>query len=175
MAKFIVKATEERKQLKSELELYITNNVIHDLAFFEQNSDFVIEIKQDGISGATHLKTSFYDQNEDIQLILRGIVGEFIDNGFKDASWPSKGYSKTVHEKPTLLIYTGRNGQEIDQELWAELIANGIFKHFRKDDVVVPNRKKERSGHIKRTFEKQHYDRNYNQENTNNVSKLFKR
>lgn len=175
MAKFIVKATEERQQLKSEIELYISNSVIHDLSFFEQNADYIIDLRQDGISGATFLKTSIYDQNEEIIAILRSIVREFLDNGFKDASWPSKAYSKATHSNPTLIIHTGRIGQDIDQELWAELITNGIFKHFRKDDVVVPNRKKERSGHIKRTFEKQHYDRNYKQEGTNNINKLFKK
>jgi hypothetical protein len=175
MANFFVKSSEERKYLKNEIELYLESSIAHNLSFYEQNADFVIDIRQDGTSGKTGLKTALYDSNEEIVKMHQSIVKNFIDAGLKDAEYPVRIYTKEKFEKPTLLLYTGRKNQGIDEELWAELIMNGIFSYFRFDDIVVPHKRKEKSSTVKRTFEKTNYNRNFEQKSTNNASKLFKR
>jgi len=175
MAKIFIKSDENSEQVKDFLKKYIRKETVHNLSVHEQNADVCISLFIPEYPEEQRFNAYFYNNSENMQELADRIYyqcskAEIKTRPVSKKSMPREEY-EIDYKCPTLSINLTNDSVEIDEEVYALVIGQGIVSYFNPGAVFDTFSVKDK---IKKPGDKSFVNRKYIQEPTNNSRMLFK-
>ena len=176
MAKIYIKSDEYSELVKTFLKKYIRQSTPHNLAVHEQNADicislFILEYPEEELFNAY-----FYNNDQNMQELSDRIYYQCSKAEIKTKPVAKRSIPREQYDMdfkcPTLGINLTNDSKEIDEEVYALVIGQGIVSHFAPGTVFDTFSVKDK---IKKPGDKNFVNRKYIQESTNNYKILFKK
>ena len=175
MAKIYIKSDEYSEPVKTFLKKYIRQNTPHNLAVHEQNADICITLLIPEYPAEELFNAYLYNNDQNMQELADRIYyqcskAEIKTRPVSKKSMPREEY-EIDYKCPTLSINLTNDSVEIDEEVYALVIGQGIVSYFNPGAVFDTFSVKDK---IKKPGDKSFVNRKYIQEPTNNSRMLFK-
>jgi len=176
MANIYIKSDENSKLVKDFLKKYIRQETVHNLSVHESNADFCISLKIPEYPAEERLNSYFYNGSEMLEDLSSKIYyqcskADILTRPVKKKSMPRKEY-EIDFKCPTLIINLTNDSKEIDEEIYALVIGQGIVSMLNPGTVFNTFSVKDK---VKKPGDKNFVNRKYIQESTNNSKLLFKK
>ena len=176
MAKIYIKSDEYSEPVKTFLKKYIRQETVHNLSVHEQNADICISLFIPEYPAEQRLNAYFYNNADGMQELADRIYYQCSKAEIKTRPVSKKSMPRDEYEIdfkcPTLCINLTNDSVEIDEEVYALVIGQGIVSHFSPGTVFDTFSVKDK---IKKPGEKSFVNRKYIQEPTSNSRILFKK
>ena len=176
MAKIYIKSDEYSNSVKDFLEKYIRQNTPHNLSVHEGNADICISLFIPEYPAEQRFNAYFYNNAEGIQELADRIYYQCSKAEIKTRPVSKKSMPRDEYEIdfkcPTLCINLTNDSIEIDEEVYALVIGQGIVSFFNPGTVFDTFSVKDK---IKKPGDKSFVNRKYIQEPTSNSRLLFKK
>ena len=176
MAKIYIKSDEDSELVLDFLEKYIRQSTAHNLAVKEENADFCISLFIPEYPAEERLNTHIFNNVEGMEDLANKIYyqcskAEIKTRPVSKQSIPREEY-ESYFKCPTLVINLTNDSKEIDEEVYALVIGQGIVSYLNPGAVFDTFSVKDK---IKKPGDKSFVNRKYIQEPTNNTKILFKK
>ena len=176
MAKIFIKSDENSEPVKDFLKKYIRQETVHNLSVHEQNANVCISLFIPEYPEEQRFNVSFYNNAENMQELADRIYYQCSKAEIKTRPVSKKSMPRDEYEIdfkcPTLIINLTNDSIEIDEEVYALVIGQGIVSHFNPGATFDTFSVKDK---IKKPGDKSFVNRKYIQEPTNNSRILFKK
>lgn len=176
MAKIYIKSDEYSTPVKEFLEKYIRQNTSHNLSVHEGNADICISLFIPEYPAEQRFNAYFYNNAEGMQELSDRIYYQCSKAEIKTRPVSKKSMPRDEYEIdfkcPTLCINLTNDSVEIDEEVYALVIGQGIVSYFNPGTVFDTFSVKDK---IKKPGDKSFVNRKYIQEPTSNSRLLFKK
>lgn len=176
MAKLFIKSDEYSEPVKTFLKKYIRQNTPYNLAVHEQNADFCISLFIPEYPAEERLNTHIFNNVEGMEDLANKIYYQCSKAEIKTRPVTKQSISREEYESyfkcPTLVINLTNDSKEIDEEVYALVIGQGIVSYLNPGTVFDTFSVKDK---IKKPGDKSFVNRKYIQEPTNNTKLLFKK
>ena len=176
MAKLYIKSDENSKLVAELLEKYIRQSTAHNLSVKEENADFCVSLKITEYPEEQRLNAYFYNNAENMQDLADKIYYQCSKAEIKTRPVSKKSMPRDQYEIdfkcPTLCINLTNDSIEIDEEVYALVIGQGIVSHLSPGTVFDTFSVKDK---IKKPGDKNFVNRKFVQEPTSNSRLLFKK
>jgi hypothetical protein len=176
MAKIYIKNDEDSRFVKDFLKKYIRQETVHNLAVHEQNADICISLFIPEYPAEERFNAYFYNNTENLQELADKIYYQCSKAEIKTRPVAKRSIPRDQYEIdfkcPTLGINLTNDSKEIDDEIYALVIGQGIVSHFAPGTVFDTFSIKDK---VKKPGDKSFANRKYIQESTNNSRILFKK
>jgi len=176
MAKIYIKSDEDSSLVKDFLEKYIRQNTHHNLSVHEGNADICISLFIPEYPAEQRFNAYFYNNAENMQELADRIYYQCSKAEIKTRPVSKKSMPRDQYDIdfkcPTLSINLTNDSVEIDEEVYALVIGQGIVSHFSPGTVFDTFSVKDK---IKKPGDKSFVNRKYIQEPTSNSRLLFKK
>lgn len=176
MAKIYIKSDEDSRLVKDFLKKYIRQETVHNLAVHEQNADICISLFIPEYPAEERFNAYFYNNTENLQELADKIYYQCSKAEIKTRPVAKRSIPRDQYEIdfkcPTLGINLTNDSKEIDDEIYALVIGQGIVSHFAPGTVFDTFSIKDK---VKKPGDKSFTNRKYIQESTNNSRILFKK
>lgn len=176
MAKIYIKNDENSRLVKDFLKKYIRQETVHNLAVHEQNADICISLFIPEYPAEEKFNAYFYNNTEGIQELADKIYYQCSKAEIKTRPVAKRSIPRDQYEIdfkcPTLGINLTNDSKEIDDEIYALVIGQGIVSYFAPGTVFDTFSVKDK---VKKPGDKGFTNRKYIQESTNNSRILFKK
>ena len=176
MAKLFIKSDEYSEPVKTFLKKYIRQNTPYNLAVHEQNADICISLKIPEYPAEERLNTHFFNNVEGMEDLANKINYQCSKADIKTRPVSKQSIPREEYEAffkcPTLVINLTNDSKEIDEEVYALVIGQGIVSYLNPGTVFDTFSVKDK---IKKPGDKSFVNRKYIQEPTNNARILFKK
>jgi len=176
MAKLFIKSDEYSEPVKTFLKKYIRQNTPYNLAVHEQNADFCIKLNIPEYPAEEKFNAYFYNNTEGMEDLANKIYYQCSKADIKTKPVSKKSMSKEEYDLdfkcPTLIINLTNDSKEIDEEVYALVIGQGIVSYLNPGTVFDTFSVKDK---IKKPGDKSFVNRKYIQEPTSNTKLLFKK
>jgi hypothetical protein len=176
MANIYIKSDEDSSLVKDFLEKYIRQNTHHNLSVYEGNADICISLFIPEYPAEQRFNAYFYNNAENMQELSDRIYYQCSKAEIKTRPVSKKSMPRDQYEIdfkcPTLNINLTNDSVEIDEEVYALVIGQGIVSHFSPGTVFDTFSVKDK---IKKPGDKSFVNRKYIQEPTSNSRLLFKK
>jgi hypothetical protein len=176
MAKIHVKSDEEASLVKEFLEKYIRQETAHNLSVHESNADICISLFIPEYPQEQRFFAYLYNNDKNMEELANKIYyqcskAEIITNKISKRSMPREEY-EIDFKCPTLCINLTNDSIEIDEEVYALAIGQGVVSYFNPGTVFDTFSVKDK---IKKPGDKSFVNRKHIQQPTNNSRLLFKK
>jgi hypothetical protein len=176
MAKIYIKNDEDSRLVKDFLKKYIRQETVHNLAVHEQNADICISLFIPEYPAEEKFNAYFYNNTENMQELADKIYYQCSKAEIKTRPVAKRSIPRDQYEIdfkcPTLGINLTNDSKEIDDEIYALVIGQGIVSYFSPGTVFDTFSVKDK---IKKPGDKSFTNKKYIQESTNNYKILFKK
>lgn len=176
MDKLFIKSDEYSEPVKTFLKKYIRQNTPYNLAVHEQNADICISLFTPEYPAEERLNAYFYNNTEGMEELANKIYYQCSKADIKTRPVSKKSMPREEYELdfkcPTLVINLTNDLIEIDEEVYALVIGQGIVSYLNPGTVFDTFSVKDK---IKKPGDKSFVNRKYIQEPTNNTKLLFKK
>jgi hypothetical protein len=176
MAKVYIKSDEDSALVKDFLEKYIRQNTSHNLAVHEENADMCVSLFIPEYPAEERLNAYFYNNAENMEDLANRIYYQCSKADIKTRPVSKRSMPRDQYEIdfkcPTLIVNLTNDSKEIDEEVYALAIGQGIVSHFNPGTVFDTFSVKDK---IKKPGDKSFVNRKYIQEPTSNARLLFKK
>lgn len=176
MAKIFIKNDEDSTLVKDFLKKYIRQETVHNLSVHEQNADICISLFIPEYPAEQRFNAYFYNNAESMEDLADRIYYQCSKAEIKTRPVSKRSMPRDQYEIdfkcPTLCINLTNDSVEIDDEIYALVIGQGIVSHFSPGTVFDTFSVKDK---IKKPGDKSFTNRKYIQETTNNSKILFKK
>jgi hypothetical protein len=176
MANIFIKYDDNSELVGKILEAYIRRMTVHNMSVKEENADFCISLKIPEYPEEELLNSYFYNNVENMEDLSDKIYyqcskAEIKTRPVKKRSMPKEQYDEEF-KCPTLVINLTNDSKEIDEEVYALVIGQGIVSHLNPGTVFDTFSVKDK---IKRPGDKSFVNRKFIKEPTSNAKLLFKK
>lgn len=176
MAKIFIKSDKDSEPVKDFLKKYIRQETVHNLSVHEQNADLCISLLIPEYPAEQRFNAYFYNNAENMEELSDRIYYQCSKAEIKTRPVSKKSMPRDEYELsfkcPTLIINLTNDSVEIDEEVYALVIGQGIVSHFNPGAVFDTFSVKDK---IKKPGDKSFVNRKYIQEPTSNTRFLFKK
>jgi hypothetical protein len=176
MANIYIKSDEYSEPVKNFLKKYIRQETVHNLSVHEQNADVCISIFIPEYPAEQRFNAYFYNNAENMQDLADRIYYQCSKAEIKTRPVSKKSMPREEYEIdfkcPTLCINLTNDSIDIDEEVYALVIGQGIVSYFNPGAVFDTFSVKDK---IKKPGDKSFVNRKYIQEPTSNAKLLFKK
>ena len=176
MAKLFIKSDEYSEPVKTFLKKYIRQNTPYNLAVHEQNADMCISLFIPEYPAEERFNAHFYNNTEGVEDLANKIYYQCSKADIKTRPISKKSIPREEYELdfkcPTLIINLTNDSKEIDEEVYALVIGQGIVSYLNPGAVFDTFSVKDK---IKKPGDKSFVNRKYIQEPTSNAKLLFKK
>jgi hypothetical protein len=176
MAKIFIKSDKDSEPVKNFLKKYIRQETVHNLSVHEQNADLCISLIIPEYPAEQRFNAYFYNNAENMEELSDRIYYQCSKAEIKTRPVSKKSMPRDEYEIefkcPTLVINLTNDSVEIDEEVYALVIGQGIVSHFNPGAVFDTFSVKDK---IKKPGDKSFVNRKYIQEPTSNTKFLFKK
>lgn len=176
MAKIYIKSDEDSSLVKEFLQKYIRQNTPHNLSVHEANADICISLFIKEYPAEQRFNAYFYNNADGMQDLADRIYYQCSKAEIKTRPVSKKSMPRDEYEIdfkcPTLCINLTNDSVEIDEEVYALVIGQGIVSFFNPGTVFDTFSVKDK---IKKPGDKSFVNRKYIQEPTSNSRLLFKK
>jgi len=176
MAKIHIKSDEYSSLVKEFLEKYIRQETPYNLTVHESNADFCVSLFTPEYPAEQRFFAYIYNNDEAMEELASKIYyqcskAEIRVNKLSKRSMPRDEY-EIDFKCPTLCINLTNDSVEIDEEVYALAIGQGIVSYLNPGTVFDTFSVKDK---IKKPGDKSFVNRKYVQQPTNNSKLLFKK
>ena len=176
MAKIFIKSDKDSEPVKDFLKKYIRQETVHNLSVHEQNADVCISLFIPEYPAEQRLNAYFYNNTEGMEDLANKIYYQCSKAEIKTRPVSKQSIPREEYEEffkcPTLVINLTNDLKEIDEEVYALVIGQGIVSHLNPGTVFDTFSVKDK---IKKPGDKSFVNRKYIQEPTSNAKLLFKK
>jgi hypothetical protein len=176
MAKIFIKSDKDSEPVKDFLKKYIRQETVHNLSVHEENADVCISLLIPEYPAEQRFNAYFYNNAENMEDLSDRIYYQCSKAEIKTRPLSKKSMPRDEYEIefkcPTLVINLTNDSVEIDEEVYALVIGQGIVSHFNPGAVFDTFSVKDK---IKKPGDKSFVNRKYIQEPTSNTRFLFKK
>lgn len=176
MAKIFIKSDKDSEPVKDFLKKYIRQETVHNLSVHEENADVCISLLIPEYPAEQRFNAYFYNNAENMEELSDRIYYQCSKAEIKTRPVSKKSMPREEYEIefkcPTLVINLTNDSVEIDEEVYALVIGQGIVSHFNPGAVFDTFSVKDK---IKKPGDKSFVNRKYIQEPTSNTRFLFKK
>jgi hypothetical protein len=176
MAKVYIKNDENSELVAEFLKKYIRQETVHNLSVHESNADFCISLKIPEFPADSRLNAYTYNNVENMEELASKIYYQCSKAEIKVRELKKKSMPKDQYDIdfkcPTLTINLTNDSIEIDEEVYAIVIGQGIVSYLNPGTVFDTFSVKDK---IKKPGDKSFVNRKYVQQPTNNTKLLFKK
>jgi hypothetical protein len=176
MAKIFIKSDKDSEPVKDFLKKYIRQETVHNLSVHEENADMCISLLIPEYPAEQRFNAYFYNNAENMEELSDRIYYQCSKAEIKTRPLSKKSMPRDEYEIefkcPTLVINLTNDSVEIDEEVYALVIGQGIVSHFNPGAVFDTFSVKDK---IKKPGDKSFVNRKYIQEPTSNSKFLFKK
>jgi hypothetical protein len=176
MAKVFIKSDYYSEPVRDYLKKYIRQETVHNLSVHEQNADICISLFIPEYPAEQRFNAYFYNNTENMQELADKIYYQCAKADIKTRPVAKRSMPREEYDLdfkcPTLAINLTNDSIEIDEEVYALVIGQGIVSHFAPGTVFDTFSVKDK---IKKPGEKSSTNRRYIQESTNNSKILFRK
>lgn len=176
MANIFIKSDKDSELVKDFLKKYIRQETVHNLSVHEQNADICISLFIPEYPAEQRLNAYFYNNAENMQELSDRIYYQCSKAEIKTRPVSKKSMPREEYEIdfkcPTLCVNLTNDSIEIDEEVYALVIGQGIVSYFNPGATFNTFSVKDK---IKKPGDKSFVDRKHIQESTNNYKILFKK
>jgi hypothetical protein len=176
MAKIYIKSDEYSEPVKTFLKKYIRQNTPYNLAVHEQNADFCISLFIPEYPAEERFNAYFFNNTEGMEDLANKIYYQCSKAEIKTRPVSKKSIPREEYEIyfkcPTLIINLTNDLREIDEEVYALVIGQGVVSYLNPGSVFDTFSVKDK---IKKPGDKSFVNRKFIQEPTSNTRLLFKK
>ena len=176
MAKIYIKSDEYSEPVKGFLKKYIRQSTPYNLAVHEQNADICISLFTPEYPAEQRFFAYLYNNDQSMEDLANRIYYQCSKADIKTNQISKRSMSRNEYEIafkcPTLCINLTNDSIEIDEEVYALVIGQGIVSYLNPGTVFDTFSVKDK---IKKPGDKGFTNRKYIQESTNNYKILFKK
>jgi len=176
MAKVYIKSDEDSDLVKDFLKKYIRQNTHHNLSVHEKNADLCISLFTPEYPAEQRFTAYLYNNDESMEELANKIYYQCSKADIKTKTISKRSIPRDQYEIdfkcPTLCINLTNGSVEIDEEVYALVIGQGLVSYFSPGTVFDTFSVKDK---IKKPGDKSFVNRKYIQESTNNSKLLFKK
>jgi hypothetical protein len=176
MAKLFIKSDEYSEPVKTFLKKYIRQNTPYNLAVHEQNADICISLFTPESPADQRFNAYFYNNVEGMEDLANKIYYQCSKADIKTKAVSKRSMPKEEYDLdfkcPTLVINLTNDLIEIDEEVYALVIGQGIVSYLNPGTIFDTFSVKDK---IKKPGDKSFVNRKYIQEPTSNAKLLFKK
>lgn len=176
MAKIYLKSDEESKLVLEFLQKYIRQETPHNLSVHESNADFCVSLTIPEYPAEERFYSYLYNNVQGMEDLGNRINYQCSKADIKNRQVSKRSIPRDQYDIdfkcPTLTISLTNDSKEIDEEIYALVIGQGIVSYLNPGAVFDTFSVKEK---VKKPGEKNFTNRKYIQEPTNNTRLLFKK
>jgi hypothetical protein len=176
MAKIYIKSDEYSEPVKTFLNKYIRQETPHNLAVHEQNADICISLFIPEYPAEERFFAYLYNNDKDMEELADRIYYQCSKAEIKTMPVSKRSIPREEYDIdfkcPTLSISLTNDSKEIDEEVYALAIGQGIVSYFSPGTVFNTFSVRDK---IKKPGDKNFVNRKYIQESTGNSKILFKK
>jgi hypothetical protein len=176
MAKLFIKSDEYSEPVKTFLKKYIRQNTPYNLAVHQQNADICISLFTPEYPAEQRFNAYFYNNVEGMEDLANKIYYQCSKADIKTKAVSKRSMPKEEYDLdfkcPTLVINLTNDSIEIDEEVYALVIGQGIVSYLNPGTIFDTFSVKDK---IKKPGDKNFVNRKFIQESTNNTKLLFKK
>jgi len=176
MAKLFIKSDEYSEPVKDFLKKYIRQNTPYNLAVHQQNADICISLFTPEYPAEQRFNAYFYNNVEGMEDLANKIYYQCSKADIKTKAVSKRSMPKEEYDLdfkcPTLVINLTNDSIEIDEEVYALVIGQGIVSYLNPGTIFDTFSVKDK---IKKPGDKNFVNRKFIQESTNNTKLLFKK
>ena len=176
MAKIFIKSDKDSELVKDFLKKYIRQETPHNLSVHEQNADVCISLFIPEYPAEERFNAYFYNNVEGMEDLANKIYYQCSKADIKTRPVSKRSIPREEYyldfKCPTLIINLTNDSKEIDEEVYALVIGQGIVSYFNPGAVFDTFSVKDK---IKKPGDKSFVNRKYIQEPTSNTRLLFKK
>jgi len=174
MAKLFIKSDEDSNLVKEFLKQYIRQETVHNISVHEANADICISLVIREYPEEEKLQAYFYNNTEGLEDLADKIYYQCLKADIKTRTLAKRSMPRDEYEIdfkcPTLIISLTNDSKEIDEEIYALAIGQGIVSKFKPGTVFDTFSVKDR---VKKPGNGKAVDRKFIQEPTSNSRLLF--
>jgi hypothetical protein len=176
MAKLFIKSDEYSEPVKDFLKKYIRQNTPYNLAVHQQNADICISLFTPEYPAEQRFNAYFYNNVEGMEDLANKIYYQCSKADIRTKAVSKRSMPKEEYDLdfkcPTLVINLTNDSIEIDEEVYALVIGQGIVSYLNPGTIFDTFSVKDK---IKKPGDKNFVNRKFIQESTNNTKLLFKK
>ena len=176
MAKIYIKSDEYSEPVKTFLKRYIRQETPHNLAVHQQNADICISLFIPEYPAEQRFFAYLYNNDESMEELANKIYYQCSKAEIQTNKLSKRSISREEYDIdfkcPTLCINLTNDSIEIDEEVYALVIGQGIVSYFSPGTVFNTFSVRDK---IKKPGDKSFTNRKYIQEPTSNTRLLFKK
>lgn len=176
MTNIFIKYDENSELVGKILETYIRKNTVHNLSVKEENADFCINLIIPSFPAEEKFSAYYYNNQDGLEDLCSKIYYQCSKAEIKTRPLSKKSMPRDKYELefkiPTLIISLTNDSKEIDEEVYAIAIGQGIVSYLNPGTTFDTFSVK---GKIKKPEEKRYIDRKFISEPTGNSKLLFKK
>jgi hypothetical protein len=176
MAKIHIKSDKDSEPVKDFLKKYIRQETPHNLSVHEQNADICISLFISEYPAEQRFNAYFYNNADNMQELSDRIYYQCLKAEIKTRPVSKKSIPRDEYEIdfkcPTLCINLTNDSIEIDEEVYALVIGQGIVSYFSPGTIFDTFSVKDK---VKKPGDKNFVNRKFIQQPTNNSKLLFKK
>jgi hypothetical protein len=176
MVNIYIKNDENSQVVSDMLQHYIRNSTSHNLSVKEENADFCISLFIPEYPADEKFNSFIYNNVENMEELSNKINYQCSKADIKARPVVKKSMPREEYEIdfkcPTLNINLTNDSKEIDEEVYALVIGQGIVSYLTPGTVFDTFSVKDK---IKKPGDKSFVNRKYIQEPTSNSKMLFKK
>jgi hypothetical protein len=176
MAKIYIKNDENSQEVSDILQAYIRNLTTHNIAVKEENADFCIRLFIPEYPAEERFNSFIYNNVENMEELASKIYYQCSKAEIKTRPLAKRSMPRDEYEIdfkcPTLSINLTNDSKEIDEEVYALVIGQGIVSFLNPGVVFDTFSVKDK---IKKPGDKNFVNRKFVQEPTSNTRLLFKK
>jgi hypothetical protein len=176
MAKIFIKSDENSEIVKDFLKKYIRQETVHNLSVHESNADFCISLFIPEFPAEQVFFAYLYNNDESMEELANKIYYQCSKAELRTKKVSKRSISREEYEIdfkcPTLCINLSNDSIEIDEEVYALVIGQGIVSYLNPGTVFDTFSVKDK---IKKPGDKSFVNRKFIQQPTNNSKLLFKK
>ena len=176
MAKIFIKSDENSEVVAELLKKYIRQETVHNLSVHESNADFCVSLKIPEYPAEQRLNSYFYNNADNMEDLASRIYYQCSKADIKTRPVSKKSMPRDQYEIdfkcPTLVVNLTNDSVEIDEDVYALVLGQGIVSHLNPGTVFDTFSVKDK---IKKPGDKNFVNRKFIQEPTSNTKLLFKK
>jgi hypothetical protein len=176
MAKLFIKSDENSKAVEDYLKKYIRQETVHNLAVHESNADFCISLIIEKYPAEEKFHAYIFNKTELVEDLANKIYYQCSKAEITTRAISKRSISKEEYNEkfncPTLTISLTNDSKEIDEEVYALVIGQGIVSTLNPGTVFDTFSIKHK---VKKSGEKGFVNKKILQEPTKNSKLIFKK
>lgn len=176
MAKIYIKSDENSSLVAEFLEKYIRQSTSHNLSVKEENADFCVSLTIPEYPAEERFYSYLYNNIDGMEDLGNKINYQCSKADIKTRQVSKRSIPRDQYDIdfkcPTLTISLTNDSKEIDEEIYALVIGQGIVSYLNPGTVFDTFSVKDK---VKKPGDKNFVNRKFIQESTSNTKLLFKK